>query len=477
MEVMTINFFNEKMLEGINHSLETIIMDGYDSVSTYRTDGCYSDYSYSLLDVCLNIKGDTYKENTEAVRRIVDKTKRQEKKQQTLPVVSFSRYTDTSVDGSRFYTHTGIMCFDFDNVKVEQIPYLVDKLLKDENFKTLACWTSCSGNGVRWVIPVDVYEYVKDGDDVADVHERYYDSLCDCFDDRYGCYGKVDRTVKKMSSLCFLSHDANIYIAPCLMGLEDDEYWSKERFKFEPFLVDDIKSGKVEYKTVDTSKGTIARQMRQAKANIKKLEERGLDITYEYEAWYRLAFSLARPFEEEGRELFHRLSALCKDKYTERECDRKYNSILNTVMNEKMRGVFEGRRIGFGTFCHYVKGALGRDFVPPLKNNEVKERGKKVKKAKKKVNKKVCKKGKNGKRSYIKTKITQKEIDREYAKRILCMWLPNEFETKHLYEAMEVFCSSKSTVFGYLKEELDLKRIERISHGVYRKNFAYKESA
>ncbi|MBR5237401.1 MAG: PriCT-2 domain-containing protein [Paludibacteraceae bacterium] len=482
MGVFSVNIFHEKMLEGINCSLESIVMDGYDSVSTYRTDGCYSDYSYSLLEVCLNIKGDVYKEKTDKVREIAVKKDRQGFKADNLPVVSFSRFTDTRDDGSRFYSHTGIMSFDFDDVKVERIPELVDKLLKDGNFKTLACWTSCSGNGVRWIVPFDVYEYVKDGGDVEDVHERCYESICDNLEYKYGSYGKIDcGTTKKMGSLCFLSHDPNIYIAPCLLGLEDDEYWRRERVKFEPFLVDDIKRGEVEYKSVDTSKGVIARQICQAEANVKKIEERGLDITYEYETWYKLAFSFARPFEEKGRKLFHRLSALCEEKYNERECDRKYSSILNVVMNEKMNGVVKGKQIGFGTFCYYAKNALGCDFVllgnREYGKNGVKKKHKKSKKRGKKVNKRECKKGENGKRVYNKTKITQKEIEKAKIKMTFLNWLPKEFETKHIAEFIEMTNLSESVVWRYVKEELNLKHIERVKHGVYIKNICYMESA
>ena len=62
---------------------------------------------------------------------------------------------------------------------------------------------------------------------------------------------------------------------------------------------------------------------------VKKLIDRNIDITYDYNDWLRLGFALAEALGEQGRKFFHDLSRLCP-KYDEEECDKQYNKCLNS---------------------------------------------------------------------------------------------------------------------------------------------------
>lgn len=62
---------------------------------------------------------------------------------------------------------------------------------------------------------------------------------------------------------------------------------------------------------------------------VKKLIDRNIDITNDYNDWLRLGFALAEALGEGGRKFFHELSRLCP-KYDEAECDKQYDKCLNS---------------------------------------------------------------------------------------------------------------------------------------------------
>ncbi len=78
----------------------------------------------------------------------------------------------------------------------------------------------------------------------------------------------------------------------------------------------------------------------------RELVSRGIDITTPYDNWIHLGFALANGLGERGRELFHQLSAMNAE-YEQKECDKKYSSLL--------RGGREG--ITIGTFFKMAQDA------------------------------------------------------------------------------------------------------------------------
>lgn len=72
---------------------------------------------------------------------------------------------------------------------------------------------------------------------------------------------------------------------------------------------------------------------------VSKLEMHHIDITDSYNDWYRIGFALANLPNPIGRQMFHRVSAICK-KYNPQECDKKFDTLQRP---EKIR---------LGTFFH-----------------------------------------------------------------------------------------------------------------------------
>lgn len=72
-------------------------------------------------------------------------------------------------------------------------------------------------------------------------------------------------------------------------------------------------------------------------AVINELLVRGINITESYHDWLRVGFALAWELGAEGREPFHRLSAM-STKYNERECEAKWQSLLRSNSGRVTKG-------------------------------------------------------------------------------------------------------------------------------------------
>ena len=65
--------------------------------------------------------------------------------------------------------HSGLMCLDFDHI--ENIEEVKQQILNHEYFDTEQLFTSPSGNGLKWIIPVDLKEWE---------HSRFFMAVANC---------------------------------------------------------------------------------------------------------------------------------------------------------------------------------------------------------------------------------------------------------------------------------------------------------
>jgi len=107
---------------------------------------------------------------------------------------------------------------------------------------------------------------------------------------------------------------------------------------------------------LDTLKKTTVRYPKNIKTNkdlindietiINKIEEKQTDITSIYGDWRNIGFAFADEFDENGRELFHRISRFYST-YTKSECDKQYNNCLKS----------KGQGVSIKTFFFLAKQA------------------------------------------------------------------------------------------------------------------------
>lgn len=88
------------------------------------------------------------------------------------------------------------------------------------------------------------------------------------------------------------------------------------------------------------SKKSVKKAILQAPATAKKIEAiieiieaHDIDLTDKYLDWYKIGCAIASELGKQGREYYHRISAI-SSKYKREECDRQYNNILKLKTND-----------------------------------------------------------------------------------------------------------------------------------------------
>ena len=104
----------------------------------------------------------------------------------------------------------------------------------------------------------------------------------------------------------------------------DDEnpYYNPNPVPFPYTMETDKKSGQV-IRTV-AEKDQICERVKKA---VSIIQTKKIDITKQYQNWFRIGCALAHEFGEEGRYWFHRISRVYKE-YNESDCDLQYDKCL-----------------------------------------------------------------------------------------------------------------------------------------------------
>lgn len=159
----------------------------------------------SILDIyrCLT-DPKVAKHQTETLRRLTDKEQRAQYKKTAFHYCTFSGSFGANRKNDALLQHTGLICFDFDHIgNVEETKRL---LINDTHFHTMLLFTSPSGDGVKWVIEVDLSQ--------AD-HLTWFNAVSNYLRQTYGLV--VDPACKNVARACFIPYDPDCYIDPELL--------------------------------------------------------------------------------------------------------------------------------------------------------------------------------------------------------------------------------------------------------------------
>ena len=149
------------------------------------------------------IIGNLLKEKTEKLRSIPDPATARKFKAENFPYVTFSG-TFTKRDSNFLVKHSNLMMIDFDHVgNISAIQELKSKLLKDKYFDTMLMFRSPSGDGLKWLINIDITRYS---------HKCWFDGIYHYVKNTYGL--EIDKSGSDVARACFLCHDAQAYINP-----------------------------------------------------------------------------------------------------------------------------------------------------------------------------------------------------------------------------------------------------------------------
>lgn len=154
----------------------------------------------TLVDVYNLIKGDSFKAATSALREISDIKLAKKYKAGHFDYVTFSGLFSQR-SNSRLRIHSGLLTVDFDHVPNKH--ELRSALLADQYFETELLFTSPSGDGLKWIIPIHPS---------VELHYKYFDAVLNYVLAAYN--QNIDPTGREVSRACFLPHDPEVYINP-----------------------------------------------------------------------------------------------------------------------------------------------------------------------------------------------------------------------------------------------------------------------
>ncbi len=154
----------------------------------------------SLVQIYRKIKSDAFKSQTQKLRTILDKKEARKYKSSNFHYATFSG-TFSKRSDAELKEHSGLLTVDFDHL--ENVSALKEKLLHDEYFETEMMFVSPSGDGLKWIIPIDLSQAS---------HQEYFQAVFNYVKHTYGY--SIDESGKDVSRACFLPHDSEVYINP-----------------------------------------------------------------------------------------------------------------------------------------------------------------------------------------------------------------------------------------------------------------------
>ncbi len=146
------------------------------------------------------IKGNNFKNATHTLRNIEEIKEAKRYKASHFDYVTFSGTFSKRKD-ENLIKHSGLLTIDFDHI--DRIEQFKNMLLKDEYFETELLFRSPSGDGLKWIIPIDLNKAK---------HKEYFKSVSNYIYKTYGV--QVDNSGQDISRACFLPYDPDAFINP-----------------------------------------------------------------------------------------------------------------------------------------------------------------------------------------------------------------------------------------------------------------------
>lgn len=144
------------------------------------------------------ITGNSYKENTERLRSISDIKEKRKFKANHFDYVTFSGIFKKRSD-KELIKHSSLITIDFDHL--DNLQQVREQLLQDAYFETEMLFTSPSGDGLKWIIQIDLSMVT---------HQVYFKAISNYLHQTYNL--EVDQSGKDVSRACFLSYDPDAFL-------------------------------------------------------------------------------------------------------------------------------------------------------------------------------------------------------------------------------------------------------------------------
>jgi len=287
-----------------------------------------------LQDTYRMITSECIKNETLKLRQITDKQKNREYKAANFPFVTFSG-TFSQRKEAFLVKHSGFMVLDFDDLKyVNAVKF---NLLTDKFLETQLLFVSPNGNGLKWVIKIDINKELSHGD--------WFDAVCNYISSTYEI--EVDKSGRDVCRVCFLSYDPEACVNPRYVGpgkLNSDFWFTREEFNPHLWLKQKLQRGRSASYRIPKSNTLIQRDVETV---LRRIENCQGDLTSDYADWVKLGFAFADEFGEAGRDYFHRVSQFFP-RYNPGGCDRQFDICLKSDKGGITIRTFFGMAKDFG---------------------------------------------------------------------------------------------------------------------------------
>lgn len=200
-DVLQLNLLMEEpKIDEVQKWLEEPDDTWYPFVSFYKSPirNVFPKKTMKLYEIHNLIIGNEYKKITNKLRRINDAKEKRILKANSFDYVTFSGTFNKRSD-KELEKHSSLITIDFDHLP--NIKKVREQLLQDEYFDTEMLFTSPSGDGLKWIIRIDLS---------VTTHQEYFKAVSNYIKQKYNI--EVDQSGKDISRACFLCHDPNAFL-------------------------------------------------------------------------------------------------------------------------------------------------------------------------------------------------------------------------------------------------------------------------
>lgn len=269
----------------------------------------------TLGEVATMVRSTWLEPQTRALRAIADKASARSYKGQQLPYATISGVFSYCSDAC-LVKHSRLLCIDLDGV--EDVDALKQRLIADGHFFTTLAFRSPSGNGVKWIVVIDLAK--------AD-HKTWFHGVRNYLLAHYALTEKqVDSQCQNVSRACFLCYDPQAYVNLDVHEPElpfDPITWAGKSMEARK------PSAAISRKPASANSQPLLpmEELAKARAVARELVRRGANIADSYGDYLKLGFALANGLGCQGRDLYHQLCSM-SPKYREGDCERKWQQCM-----------------------------------------------------------------------------------------------------------------------------------------------------
>ncbi|MCE5348136.1 MAG: HRDC domain-containing protein [Bacteroidales bacterium] len=263
------------------------------------------------------VKYGRFRKEIEKLRSVKSKTEYDKIKRENLPCVTVSGSFDKR-NSEGLVKHSGLIQIDFDNV--EDYDSVFKQLCNDTY--TYLCFRSPGGKGIKVIVKINPS---------SDTHLSQFRALDKYYSEHYK--SQIDKYCKDIARCMLISFDPDLFCNP-FSDVYPELFVQEVRSTSEP-------PRKPAYQKSATNADSLNETV---ESIISSLEEGKIDLTADFNDWWKIGYALCSAFGENGRRYFHRISSMYPY-YSFDEVDKKYTQLLK--MNTG--------RIGIGTLIWMAK--------------------------------------------------------------------------------------------------------------------------